>query len=126
MRKFATIGIIIVLFAIILTNCREKYSYEQTELEAVVIGCEEGTYHLDASYVAIANMYLAHENYGMWNMYLSLANTNGAYDYNVTIDIGGKNYTVIRKQQYEVGQYITVTMVNTYNMDSQLVNTECK
>lgn len=59
-------------------------------------------------------------------MYMSLANDNGTYDYNVTIDIEGNNYTVVRKEQYEVGQYITITMVNTYNKDLQLVNTEYK
>ena len=126
MKKFATIGTIIVLFALILTGCGEKYSYEQTELEAVVIKCEEGTYHPDESYMAIANMYLAQNNLGMWSMYMSLANTNGAYEYNVTIDIDGNNYTVIREEKYEVGQYITIVMVSTYNTDSQLIKTECK
>lgn len=126
MRKYTTLGILAILFVFMLTGCGEKYSYEQTELEAVVIQCEEGTYNPDASYMAIANMYLAQQNYGMWSMYMSLANANGTYDYNVTIDIDGNNYTVVREEQYEVGQYITITMVNTYNMDLQLVNTEYK
>ena len=124
MKKFATLGII-VLFAL-MTGCGKNYSYERTELEAVVIECEEGTYHPDASYMAIANMYLAQNNLGMWSTYMNLANTNGAYDYNVTIVIDGNNHTVIREQQYEIGQYITITMVNTYNQDKQLVNRECK
>lgn len=126
MRKYTTLGILAILFVFMLTGCGEKYSYEQTELEAVVIQCEEGTYNPDSSYMAIANMYLAQQNYRMWSMYMSLANANGTYDYNVTIDIDGNNYTVVREEQYEVGQYITITMVNTYNMDLQLVNTEYK
>ena len=124
MRKFASIGILAILFVLVLTDFGEKYSYEQTKLEAVVIQCEEGTYHPNASYIATANMYLAQKNYGLWSMYMSLANANGAYDYNVTVDIDGNNYTVVREVQYEVGKYITITMVNTFNEDLQLVNTE--
>lgn len=126
MKKYATLGILTILFVFMLTGCGEKYSYEQIELETVVIQCEKGTYHPDESYMSIAKMYLTQNEYGLWNMYMSLANDNGTYDYNVTIDIDGNNYTVVRKEQYEVGQYITITMVNTYNKDLQLVNTEYK
>lgn len=126
MRKYVTLWILTILFVFMLTGCGEKYSYEETELEAVVIQCQEGTYHLNASDIAIANMYLVQKNYGLWSMYMTLANTNGTYDYNVTINIDDNNYTVVREEQYEVGQYITITRVNTYNKDSQLINTEYK
>ena len=126
MKKFATLGIIF-LFTLTLTGCGEKYSYEHTEFKTIVIDCEEGTYHPDASYMAIANMYLAQNNLGMWSTYMNLSYTQGAYDYDVTVSINGNNYTVIREQKYEIGEYITITMVNTYNQDTkQLVKRECK
>ena len=31
-------------------------------------------------------MYLAQQNYGMWSVYLSLANSTGYYDYSITVD----------------------------------------
>lgn len=127
MKRFATLGIVsIFLFVVMLTGCGEKYSYEETEFEAIVIQCEKGTFHPDASYLSIANMYLAQKNYGLWNMYTSLANSNGTYDYIVTANIDENYYTVIRENQYQIGQYITITEVNTYDMDSQLVKTEYK
>lgn len=120
------ITFVILLFALISTGCGEKYSYEQIESKAIVMGCEKGTYHPDASYIAIADMYLAQKNYGMWSVYMSLANANGTYDYKILINFKGNNHIVIREEQYEAGQEITVTIVNTYNADSQLVKTEVK
>lgn len=126
MKKYVTLGIVAILFVFMLTGCGEKYSYEETEFETIVIQCEKGAFHPNASYLATANMYLAQGNYGLWSMYTSLANTNGTYDYNVTINIDGNNYTVIREDQYEIGQSITIIKINTYDMDSQLINTEYK
>lgn len=126
MKRYVALGIVSILFVVMLTGCGEKYSYEETEFEAIVIQCEKGTFHPDASYLSIANMYLAQKNSGLWSMYTSLANSNGTYDYNVTVNIDENNYTVVRENQYEIGQYITITEVNTYNMDSQLVKTEYK
>lgn len=123
MKKYVTLGIITILFVFILTGCGENYSYETTEIKTVVLQCEEGTYHPDESYLSIANMYFVQQNLNMWNIYRNLADDNGKYDYNVTINIDGNNYTVVREEQYEVGQYITITRINTY-MDSQLVKTE--
>lgn len=56
MKKYVTLGIMAILFVFMLTGCGEKYSYEETEFEAIVIQCKEGTYHPDASYIAIANI----------------------------------------------------------------------
>ena len=83
-------------------------------------------YFCFTSIVTLHNMYLAQKNYGLWNMYTSLANSNGTYDYIVTANIDENYYTVIRENQYQIGQYITITEVNTYDMDSQLVKTEYK
>lgn len=133
MKRYVTLGnvstlfvlMLLVIVPILIISFGEKYSYEETEFEAIVIQCEEGTLNPDASFLSIANMYLAQQNYGMWNTYNSLAYSNGTYDYNVTVNIDGNNYTVVRENPYEIGQYITITEVKTY-MDSQLVKTEYK
>ncbi len=70
-------------------------------------------------------MYLAQQNYEQWNMYKNLAYANGKYDYQITISIDEENHTVIREEQYEIGQYITVIKVETY-AGLQLVNTDYK
>ena len=126
MKKYVTLGIVAILFVFMLTGCGEKYSYEKTEFETIVIQCEKGEFHPDESYLTTADIYLAHGNYTLWSMYTDWANANGTYDYNVTINIDENNYTVIREDQYEIGQSITIIKINTYNMDSQLINTEYK
>jgi hypothetical protein len=120
------ITFVILLFALISTGCGEKYSYEQIESKAIVMGCEKGTYHPNEYYESIAYMYLAQGDYSTWCLYMSLAETNGTYDYKILINFKGNNHIVIREEQYEAGQEITVTIVNTYNADSQLVKTEVK
>ena len=124
MRKYITLGIFAILFLFMLTGCEPEYSYEQTELEAVVIQCEKGTYNPDAEYLALAEMYMVQNNAYMSMSCMDLANQNGTWDYNVTVDIDGDNYTVVREKSYEVGQNITITVINTYNRDMQLVNIE--
>ena len=126
MKKSAALVILAILFALVLTGCGEQYSYEQAELEAVVARCDKGTCHPDPTYMAIARQYFFENNYAMWTAYSNLANLMGTYDYYVTIDIDGSNYTVVRRTRYEVGQYITVTMVNAYDTSSKLVNTQYK
>ncbi len=125
MKKYMALGIMSLLFVFMLVGCGKNYTYEETEFETVVIECEEGTYHQNASYLVMANTYLAQQNYGLWSTYVNLANATGKYDYKITISIDEDNYTVIREDQYEVGQYVTVIKVNTY-LDSQLIKTEYK
>lgn len=125
MKKNATLGILVILFVFMLTGCGEKYSYKETEIQATVIQCEQGTFHPDSYYYSLANMYLSQKDYGMWNMYLTLANSNGKYDYNVIISINESNFTVVRSELYVVGQTITVTEVKTYN-SNELVKIEYK
>lgn len=125
MRKYVTLGIFVILFVFILTGCEEN-SYKETEIQTAVIQCEEGTYHPNASYEAIARMYFSQGKYAMSNVYKNLAKANGKYDYDIAISIEGKKYTVVRSEQYEVGQTISVTKVETYDKDSKLIKTEYK
>lgn len=125
MRKEAVVTIMAMLFVFIFRGYGKDYSYEEKTLETVVIECEEGEYHPDAYYMSMANMYLAEKNMGLWSMYKNLANTNGKYDYNIIISIDGNNYTVIRKEPYDAGAYITITEVKTYK-ENKLIKTEYK
>lgn len=125
MKKYAVLSIIILCFAFILSGCTKSYSYEENTFEEIVTKCEKGTYHPDASYRALANMYLAQKKMGMWSMYMNLANSNGTYDYQITINVDGNNYTIIRKDPYDVGAFITITEIKTYQ-NAKLVKTEYK
>ena len=126
MKKYAALGTIYILFIFMLTSCcGEKYAYEKTEFEATVVKCEKGEFHPNAEYLATANMYQAQQNYSMWTMYSNLANINGTYDYIVTINIDDNNYTVIREEQYNCGETITITKINTYD-GKKMINTEYK
>lgn len=122
MRK--TIVAILVITSIILglTACT-NYTYERKELETTVISCEQGSFILASEYVSIANMYLAQKKTAMYSMYMSLARTNGHYNYNITISVDGENYIVVRSEEYNPGDTITVTARYGY-ADGELVNIE--
>lgn len=124
MKRHFTLGILTLLFVFVLTGCG-NYSYEETQIETIVIQCEEGTYHPDPSYMTIANMYYSQKNYGLWTTYRNLAYSNGSYDYNITVNIEGVDYVIVRSEEYEIGQTIIITQKNTYK-DSQLEKTEYK
>lgn len=113
MKKKMALVTVAILFVFMLVGCKETPSYE--EIEAIVIQCEKGEFHPNEIYVSTANMYLAQENYELWSMYKSLADTNGTYDYNVTVSIDEGSYTatVVRKDQYEIGSTITIKRINT-------------
>lgn len=125
MKKYAALGTIYISLIFMLTSCVEKYSYEKNEFEATVVKCEKGEFHPNDTYLATANMYQVQKNYQMWSVYSNLANINGTYEYIVTINIDDNNYTVIREEQYNSGETISVTKINTYD-DTQLINTEYK
>lgn len=123
MKKTYTL-ILTFLFVLLLAGCT-KTSYEETEIETTVIQCDEGTYQPNESYIALANTYLAQGNVALYSSYIALANNNGYYSYNITININDVDYVIERSEPYEVGQSIIVTKVETFE-DSTLVKTEYK
>lgn len=125
MKKIATLIIASGLFVGLLTSCGNSYTYEESELTAVVTDCQQGDFHPDAAYMATASSYLAQQNYGMYNMYMALAETNGKYDYNVTITINDESYTVVRDDIVSVGTEIHVTMVKKFD-ENELIETSYK
>ena len=126
MKRFATLLIASGLFVFSLSGCGEKYSYEETQLEAVVTECTEGSFHPNAAYMATANSYLAQQNYGMYSTYMALANSNGNYDYNITVTLNNESYTVVRDEKFDVGTTITITKVDTYGENSEYIETNYK
>ena len=124
MKKLLTLGTLTILFVLVLTGC-STISYEQTEIETTVVECIEGVFHPNSYYQTKANLCLAEKNLSSWQMYNNLAEEYGNYDYNVTVNIDGINYVVIRFEKYEVGDKIVITQVNTFQ-DSQLIKTEYK
>ena len=120
MRKNIILILVIILVCSTLTACA-TYTYETKEIETTVISCEQGTLIPAPEYVSLANMYLIKKNTAMYTMYMSLAHTNGTYNYNITITIDGENHTVVRKESYDVGETIIVNAEYAY-ADGELVN----
>lgn len=124
MRKRLTLGFLVFLFVFTLTGCG-KTSYQETEVTTSVIECEKGSFHQDSSYLSIAYMYLAQEDYSLYYFYSNLANANGHYDYEITVTIEGKKHKVTRLEPYDVGQSILITKKDSYR-NSKLIQTEYK
>ncbi len=116
----ATLVIISMLFC--LTACT-NYTYESKKIETTVVSCEQGSFVLASEYVSIANVYLAQQKTAMYTMYMNLARSNGHYNYNITITIDGENHVVVRSEDYEPGDIITVTARYGY-ADGELVSIE--
>ena len=124
MKNFFALGTLTILFVLVLTGC-STISYERSEIQSTVIECEKGTFHPNSYYQTKANTCLAEKNIVFWQMYNDLAEEHGSYDYNVTVNIDGTNYVVIRFEEYEIGEQIVIEKVDTYK-DSQLEKTEYK
>lgn len=120
MRKNIIFIFVIILVFSTLTACT-SYTYETKEVEATVISCEKGTLIPAPEYVSLANMYLIKKNTAMYTMYMSLAHTNGTYNYNITITVDGENHTVVRNESYDVGETIIVNAEYAY-ADGEIVN----
>ena len=129
--KKLTLGVLVLLFVFLLVGCEStnhpesEFRYTESEVKGIVIQCKEHAFHPDETFSATANLYLSQGDYTLWNMYMNMANANGTYDYNVTIDINGETHFVIRQEEYKVGELITVTKVDTYQ-HSNLIKTEYK
>ena len=123
MRKTIIFILVIFLFLTTLTACT-NYTFETKEVEATVISCQQGTLIPSPEYVSLANMYLIKKNTAMYTMYMSLAHSNGSYNYNITINIdGSENHVVVRNDSYEAGEIIIVTAKYSY-ADGKLVSIE--
>ena len=123
MKRIATMVIASGLFVGLLTGCGDSYWYEESDISAVVTDCHQGDFHPDETYMATASSYLAQQDYGMYNMYMALAQTNGKYDYILTVDIDGKKYDVVRDEEISTGTESSITQVNKYDESKLLIET---
>ena len=122
MRNTIIATLVIISILLSLTACT-NYTYESKEIETTVISCKEGSFVLASEYVSIANMYLAQKKTAMYTMYMSLARTNGHYNYNITVTIDGENHVVVRSKEYTPGDIITIKARYGY-ADGELVSIE--
>ena len=106
----------IVLLVLVIENAPVTEEVK-VEFETSVIQCEEGTFYPDSSYLSLANTALALGDVSTYSAYVALANANGTYDYNITINIDGKDYIVERSEAYAVGAIILVTKIDYYEND---------
>ena len=120
MRKTIILILVIFISVVTLAACT-SYTYETKEIEAIVISCEEGTLIPAPEYVSLANMYLIKKNTAMYTMYMNLAHANGTYNYNITINIDGENFVVVRSEKHEVGKSIVITAKYTYANDKLVI-----
>lgn len=122
MKKMISMVTVVMMLLFTLTGC-SKNTTETVTLEATVVSCEEGTYHTNSTYSSTATMHLANGDYAQYNMYNTLANATGYYDYDITVSIGDEFHTIVRDKTYALGSTIYVEKVMTYNEDNQLIKT---
>ena len=114
MKRFFTLGILLILFLFVLIGCG-SYSFEQKDIETTVIKCERGEFRPNTLYFVMSYLYYIQKDESMGNSYKDLAYEKGSYDYNITIEIDNTNYIITRSKQYEVGQIITVKEIKYYS-----------
>lgn len=122
-KKVISVIILFTLAAILLTGC-VIVNVEEKEITVTVAECTEGEFHPDANYQAMAIAALKKKSATLYAYYTKLAEENGAYDYVVSFQLDGATYSVIRSEQYVVGEEITVTQVITRDGDSNILSTE--
>ena len=111
-----------VLLFLVIENAPVTKEVE-VEFETSVIQCEKGAFYPDSSYLSLANTALALGDISTYSAYVALANANGTYGYNITINIDGKNYIIEREEEHIVGEKILVTKIDYYEND-RLYKTE--
>jgi len=90
------------------------------------MSCEKGTFHEDSSFSGIANMHLVNGDLLNYTMYSTLADTNGYYDYDITVEVEGKYKIIVRDTPYEIGSKIYVEKIMTYNESKELIDIDYK
>lgn len=123
MKKTLCIIFVTMIFVLCLTGCSNNTT-EETVLEATVMSCEKGTFHEDSSFSGIANMHLVNGDLLNYTMYSTLADTNGYYDYDITVEVEGKYKIIVRDTPYEIGSKIYVEKIMTYNESKELIDVD--
>ena len=124
MKKF-TIAILAIICIFTFTACSAQTTIETREVEAIVVKCEKGIFMPHEEYLAEANICLAFKKLEAYAYFKKLANEHGAYQYNVTVELDGEEYTISRMETFEPGTTIILTATFTYS-DEKLVHVKCE
>lgn len=123
MKQFVIVILVVVLtFALVACS---KQTVEIREVEATVVKCEKGVFMPHEEYLAEANICLAFKKMEAYAYYKMLADDHGSWQYNVTVQFEGKQYTVSRMEEFDVGTLIPVTVTFTY-AGEKLVYVDCE
>ena len=122
MRK-TFILVTLILFILTLTACTDPIIENRTEIEIEVISYKEGDFVPNPSYVVLATKALASGDATKYLLYNSLAKSTGTQQYIITVDIGGETYEVVRNENFEKGDMITIIQVDTYQGE-ELITTK--
>lgn len=123
MKRFVIVVMVITL-VLTLAACSER-TVETLEVDATVVKCEKGTFMPHEEYLAEANICLAFKKLEAYAYYKELANQHGSWQYNVTVQFEGGEYTISRMEAFDVGTVIPVTVTFTY-AGEELVYVECE
>ena len=123
MKRF-NIAILVIICIFAFTACSTR-TVETREIKATVVKCEKGTFMPHEEYLAEANICLAFKKMEAYVYYKQLADEHGSWQYNVTVQFEGNDYTISRMEAFEIGSIIPVTATFTYS-GKELVYVECK
>lgn len=108
-KTASTIIVAIIALVIVFFNLQKQFfnfSYAETEINTVVVECTKGNFLSTPTYFFTTEK--SKLNFGT-----AYTACNGYYEYNITVNIDGTNYVVMRTEEYAVGQKITVTKCTT-------------
>lgn len=120
-KNIVTLGIIVLLFVFVATGCAVA-EVKETKCEATVVECVEGNFIKNPTYTSLATAALLKKDYSKAALYNNLAQSTGWYEYEVTVNVEGKEIVLDLRNEYEVGETITITRVDTY-VDGELTET---
>ena len=123
MKKFI-IAILVIICTFMFVACSAQTS-ETSEVEAIVVKCEKGVFMPHEEYLAQANISLAFKKMEAYVYFKNLADQHGSWQYNVTVQFEGEEYTISRMDAFDVGTVIPVTATFTYS-DGNLIHVECE
>lgn len=121
MKKFIALGLIVLLFVFVATGCAVA-EVKETKCEAIVVDCIKGNFIKNPTYTSLATAALMKKDFSKAALYNNLAQSTGWYEYEVTVSAEGNEIVLNLRNEYKVGETITITRVDTY-VDGMLTET---
>lgn len=120
-KNFIALGLIVLLFVFVATGCAVA-EVKESVCEAVVVDCNEGNFIENPTYTSLAAAAFMKKDLSKAVLYNNLAQSTGWYEYKVTVSVEGNEIVLNLRSEYEVGETITITRVDTY-VDGKLAET---